>query len=500
MKVSLPRIHYAERVGPLGCEGLGTLRKTEPDWGPGGRMADDDALYEFKSVRTSRGREARTLAKWQNDGWELVTQSQGRLRTKMTFRRVKPKTRRRIVAVSGGLIMLLVITGIVAGDTYVPAKVGQAIDRITDERVPPDSDGDGIPDQAETSGWRTQVGGIYITDPYNPDTDGDGLTDGDEAGRVVTKSKNVYYGHSDPRLPDTDGDGLDDATESDGGFNAWAMDSDGDGLDDLVEIEFGSDPLITNADGDHLDDSEEMRDGGDPNIYDLTGGQAGAAFVGGAVAGDWQWGAREYGRLSDAQLDSWQYLTGSIASGFAVGGDVRDALANIGSLQWGAALISLAAVIPVLGDGTKVTDSALSFAKRGGKATQAAMRFISRTPALSDDAKASVLRRMVRLNPAGARLSHDAAVRGGSPPQALPTSRPISKSAIQNAEKDKIVRKLQNRVPQTSESISDRSTLIAKGSESIDRISRRRLRTGHATTMNSIPRPPIEGRAIWSES
>src|SRR4051794_25450228 len=54
--------------------------------------ADDDAQYEFKSVRAIRGTEARTIAKWQKAGWELDTQSQGPLlRTEMTFRRVKPK-------------------------------------------------------------------------------------------------------------------------------------------------------------------------------------------------------------------------------------------------------------------------------------------------------------------------------------------------------------------------------------------------------------------------
>ena len=67
-------------------------------------MADDNAHYEFKSVRTIRGRQARTIAKWQSDGWELVAQSQGRLRTEITFGRVKSKKRRRIVAMSGGLI------------------------------------------------------------------------------------------------------------------------------------------------------------------------------------------------------------------------------------------------------------------------------------------------------------------------------------------------------------------------------------------------------------
>jgi len=99
-------------------------------------MADDDVQYEFQSVRTIRGREASTVAKWKNDGWELDTQSQGTLRTQMTFRRVKPKTigayllgfvsqsqatfrrlepktQRHLLAVSGGLILLVVVIGIV---------------------------------------------------------------------------------------------------------------------------------------------------------------------------------------------------------------------------------------------------------------------------------------------------------------------------------------------------------------------------------------------------
>jgi hypothetical protein len=101
-------------------------------------MTDDDTQYEFKDVRPVRGTEARTIAKWQKDGWELFTQSKGTLRTEMTFRRVKPKTlgayfrkfasqsyvafrrfdpktQHRLLAVSGGLVLLLVIVGVVVG-------------------------------------------------------------------------------------------------------------------------------------------------------------------------------------------------------------------------------------------------------------------------------------------------------------------------------------------------------------------------------------------------
>ena len=397
MRVSLPRIHYAERVGPLGCdrihyaervgplgrEGLGTLRRTEPDWGPGSRMADDDALYEFKSVRTSRGREARTLAKWQYEGWELVTQSQGRLRTKMTFRRVKPKTRRHKVAVSGALIMLLVITGIVAGDTHVPAKIGQAIDRITDERVPPDSDGDGIPDQAETSGWRAQGGDVYITDPDNPDTDGDGLTDGDEAGRLVTKSVNVYYGYSNPLLPDTDGDGLGDADEADLGLDPFDRDSDDDQLADGYEVEVvGSAPDTADTDGDGFEDGYEDANresqGLDPLWVDVKVSKASYAtdFAKGAVAGD-LW--RE---------DSLAWLAGNLASGssslipgvgWIVGGiaDVRDAIGSAIHADWVGSGFSAVGVVPDVGDAVAIPGKAAKFVARNPELAAATAAIIA---------------------------------------------------------------------------------------------------------------------------
>ena len=53
-------------------------RSDESDWGSVSRMADDDAQYDFKDVRAIRGTEARSIAKWQKDGWELVTRTRGR--------------------------------------------------------------------------------------------------------------------------------------------------------------------------------------------------------------------------------------------------------------------------------------------------------------------------------------------------------------------------------------------------------------------------------------
>jgi hypothetical protein len=54
--------------------------------------SDDDVQYEFKSVQALRGRESSAKAKWQDQGWEFVSENRGTLRTELNFRRVKPKT------------------------------------------------------------------------------------------------------------------------------------------------------------------------------------------------------------------------------------------------------------------------------------------------------------------------------------------------------------------------------------------------------------------------
>ena len=57
-----------------------------------GRQADDNVQYEFKSVQALRGRESSAKAKWQDQGWEFVSENRATLRTELNFRRVKPKT------------------------------------------------------------------------------------------------------------------------------------------------------------------------------------------------------------------------------------------------------------------------------------------------------------------------------------------------------------------------------------------------------------------------
>ena len=67
----------------------------ETDPGSGNRQADNTVQHEFKSVQALRGRENSAKAKWQNQGWEFVSENRGTLRTELNFRRGKPKTLER---------------------------------------------------------------------------------------------------------------------------------------------------------------------------------------------------------------------------------------------------------------------------------------------------------------------------------------------------------------------------------------------------------------------
>ncbi|QPV61591.1 VWA domain-containing protein [Halosimplex litoreum] len=100
-----------------------------------------------------------------------------------------------------------------------------------------DSDGDGLTDATERSGFTDETLPVSVvpfsTDPNDAQTDADGLSDGAEVGSIVQRSvaftivtdgepfsQRLSGGnwqiHSNPTKVDTDGDGLTDDTETDG--------------------------------------------------------------------------------------------------------------------------------------------------------------------------------------------------------------------------------------------------------------------------------------------
>ena len=68
----------------------------------------DDVQFQTITVTSIRGLEARTIAKQEAAGWEFVSQTQGTLRSELTFRRPKPKTPWKLLAGAGVAAAVLV--------------------------------------------------------------------------------------------------------------------------------------------------------------------------------------------------------------------------------------------------------------------------------------------------------------------------------------------------------------------------------------------------------
>lgn len=74
-----------------------------------------DVQYETETVKVIRGTEGKAISKRESDGWELVSQNPGKLRTELVFRQPKPKTPWRMYAILGGaLVVLFIFIGIMA--------------------------------------------------------------------------------------------------------------------------------------------------------------------------------------------------------------------------------------------------------------------------------------------------------------------------------------------------------------------------------------------------
>ncbi|MEU3546429.1 DUF4839 domain-containing protein [Streptomyces longwoodensis] len=73
----------------------------------------DEIKYERKTVQTVRGTDSLVISRMQKDGWELVEQSQGALRSTLTFRRPKKQPPWRLFgAATAVLVLLTVVIGV----------------------------------------------------------------------------------------------------------------------------------------------------------------------------------------------------------------------------------------------------------------------------------------------------------------------------------------------------------------------------------------------------
>lgn len=68
-----------------------------------------EVKYETQIVKCVRGMEARTAAKWESQGWEMVSETTKTLHTEFTLRRPRPKTPWWPFALLGGIVAVLAI-------------------------------------------------------------------------------------------------------------------------------------------------------------------------------------------------------------------------------------------------------------------------------------------------------------------------------------------------------------------------------------------------------
>ncbi|MET7761115.1 DUF4839 domain-containing protein [Streptomyces sp. NPDC005393] len=72
----------------------------------------DEINYEYKTVQTVRGTDGLVISKMEKDGWELVAQAQGMLRSTLNFRRPKkPQPWLLIGAAAAALVILAIVIG-----------------------------------------------------------------------------------------------------------------------------------------------------------------------------------------------------------------------------------------------------------------------------------------------------------------------------------------------------------------------------------------------------
>ncbi|WP_460462961.1 VWA domain-containing protein [Arthrobacter pigmenti] len=270
-----------------------------------------------------------------------------------------------------------------------------------DEGVTSDTDEDGLNDCVEIQGAFSPGTGLrYVSDPFDADTDGDGMDDGEEvlplgAGVGIPTASDTFQVIADPSKADSDGDGLHDPAELDEGSSVWRGDSDGDGLNDSDELSWTTDPLAGDTDTDGFTDGAEVADaeaGFNPVVFDdpLTPDEWASEFAKGAALGDAGDGATV------------PYLLGSISSsavsfipvvGWIAGAilDLRDAIANTVKTNWVAAGMSLAGIVPYVGDTANIVAKVTKFVGRSGHLLDDVVAAIAKLDDFPASARADII-------------------------------------------------------------------------------------------------------------
>lgn len=131
-------------------------------------MGEERLRYETRTVKTVRGMEARTAAKWEREGWEVVSQTQRRVQSELQIRRLVPKRSWRTWAIGGGAaaavaaVVALGVTGVFADDGGGTETVA------TGPRMPAETPGEeNSPSATKSSSSRSE--NVVISAASNPE-------------------------------------------------------------------------------------------------------------------------------------------------------------------------------------------------------------------------------------------------------------------------------------------------------------------------------------------
>ncbi|MFG3205800.1 DUF4839 domain-containing protein [Streptomyces sp. NPDC048192] len=87
----------------------------------------DEIKYEYKTVQTVRGTDGLVISKMQKDGWELVEQAQGKLRSTLNFRRPKKPQPWLLIGVAAAVpVILAIVIGVASALSHGGEKKDRA--------------------------------------------------------------------------------------------------------------------------------------------------------------------------------------------------------------------------------------------------------------------------------------------------------------------------------------------------------------------------------------
>lgn len=103
-------------------------------------MASEEIKYDRLELKAIRGGEAKAIDQKQNEGWELVSREQGRLRTTLTFRRPKRKIPWQVLAGAGAaaaaIVAVLAVGAVMESDDEPATEAVAGTSSVAPSSVP----------------------------------------------------------------------------------------------------------------------------------------------------------------------------------------------------------------------------------------------------------------------------------------------------------------------------------------------------------------------------